>query len=116
MLIFAFTEAVFLQEVVFSRVGRLDEVRLLVDGVKVFDEFIDDSLQVSSDVAYNFLPENYWGSVFSLMAVDSDDSFRIQSITVDTVAVPVPAPEPATWLLFSAALSGLVLWRKRSEK
>ncbi len=111
---FAFSEDVFLQEVVFSRVGSKDEVRLLVDGVNLFDTFIDTSLLVSSRVTYNFLPENFFGSTFSLMAIDSDDSFRVQSFTVNTVDTPVPAPEPATWLLFGTALGGLFLWRKRS--
>lgn len=111
-LTFDFGSSVLLRGIVFSSVGGNDEVRLLVGGATVFDGYIDGTLTTSSNVVdLSFLPLNLSGQTFSLMAFDSDDSFRVKSMTIETA--PIPTPEPSTWLLLSVGVGGLAYWRRR---
>jgi len=114
LLTFDFGTKVQLGEITFASVGSTDEVRLLVDGLTVFDDYLDSSLTTSLNlVTFDFSPLQLFSEKFSLLAIDTNDSFRIKSITVDYNQQSAPVPEPSTWLLLSTGMAGLVYWRRR---
>lgn len=116
VLIFDFGTDVSLVEIVFSWVGKDDEALLLVDDVTVFNDYIKPSIEgYANIVAFDFSSLKFTGAVFGIKAIDSNDSFRIQSLTVDSPIVPIPSPEPATWLLFGGGLCGFVWWRRKNK-
>ena len=111
VLTFDFGEDVFLQEIVFSWVNYYDLFELWVADRREAAGLIDDS--GAKIVTYDFSSLGLISDSFSLMAADSNASFRIHSLTVETLGAPVPTPEPSTWLLLGSGLAGLLCWRKR---
>ena len=80
------------------------------------------SLQAGSDVplfgvaasSVTLLPNDLSGRLFSLSAVDENDSFRVKSLCVDIESLhPTPTPEPATWLLLMIGVGGFMFYRRR---
>ena len=100
-LVFTFDVQVFMREISFRYAGADDDFSVLAD----------TGMYLEADAVYTFssMPDDFFGREFIATAC-VDDSFRIKSLTVE---VPIPAPEPATWLLLSVRFAGLSFWRKR---
>ncbi|MBE9487449.1 MAG: PEP-CTERM sorting domain-containing protein [Desulfuromonadales bacterium] len=99
-----FSDEVRLLQVFFGTTEENDEFRLRVDGA---DALIKCSIS-AGDVELTLT-----GSQFDFGVTDANDDYRIKSITVDTL---VPVPEPATFLLLSCGIAGLVGFRQYRER
>jgi hypothetical protein len=114
VLVFKFGTAVTLVSVRFSYFGSDDEFSYFFDGDgngNLDGDILADSLNPNGAGSNYTFGGTYFGTLFGIGAVDSNDEFRVRSITVS--AVPVPAALP----LFGAALLGMgFLARRRKQK
>lgn len=118
ILLFAFDRAVELLRIDFDNVDANDDFVFfaadsaadLIGDISV--TFIDIAREGSSDEGgFNFA-SGVVGSIFGIGAVQDLDNFRVEGLTANVSAVPVPA---AGFLLL-AGLGGLVLGSRRKKK
>ncbi|MDT0594820.1 hypothetical protein [Glaciecola petra] len=102
LLIFTFSRAVMFTGIGFTDFGNSDDFEFgLIEG-NMFNRILSNE-DVSQDVSFS----GYYGTTFGVGAVQSNDSFRLSSISVVSA--------PATLALFAICLAALGL-RKRALK
>lgn len=110
-----FSEQVSLVSATFSRVGFLDEFRLLVDGTQFIAADIPNSDPLASlfdlDVGiFNFSPSPT-GSLFGFTVTDRNDDYFLRAVEV----TPVPTPAAVLPGLFGMGFAALRKKRQTDE-
>lgn len=112
LLTFSLDSSIRLLAVEYARVNDYDRFELLLGDDVIVDDFIDTAGDAFA--SYDLISQQILTDSFSIKAVDSKASFRVKSITVGTIEAPLPAPEPATWILLGVGWPVLVWMRKKT--
>jgi len=116
-LMFSFSEEVLLSSVTLSYADRDDDVTLFADLAGGFGEAGRFRLSGFSSIETLTLNDPVLGSLFGVGAGDSNDEFKIRSITVARVEPPLDPPAaiplPAAAALLAPALAALALIGRR---
>ncbi len=90
-----------------------DDYRIAIDGIEVLNgPFLDNPYLFGGVEVMSFSVEARFADNELDFPADFD-SFRVQSLTIATTALPAAVPLPAAGLLLGAALCGLALARRR---